>query len=157
VERLRRSSWLFPLLVIAALAWLASETLRDDRQEERATYSEVIDRAEQSPTSIDLVVFDPRRQGIEVRLRDGQQLETNYPSDESQVELERLLRRQNIRFDSKGSGSSAFWTLLSTVLPFVLLLGFWVFLMNQTQRFRSPSRDEPHADLDDEQPRERRW
>ena len=157
MDRLHLSRWLFPLVVIAALAWLASETLRGDRQEERATYSDVIDRAQQSPTSIDLVVFHPRRQGIEVRLRDGQELETNYPSDQSQLEFEQLLRRQNIRFDSEGSGSSAIWALLSTVLPFVLLLGFWVFLMNQTQRSRPPSRDERDSDQDDAQPRERRW
>ena len=36
-------------------------------------------------------------------------------------------------FDSKGVGSSAWWALLTSLLPIVLLLAFWLFLMNQVQ------------------------
>ena len=38
-----------------------------------------------------------------------------------------------MKFDSKGTGSSAWWSLLISFLPFVLLIGFWIFLMNQMQ------------------------
>ena len=36
-------------------------------------------------------------------------------------------------FDSKGVGSSPWWSILTSLLPFVLLFGFWIFLMNQVQ------------------------
>jgi cell division protease FtsH len=38
-----------------------------------------------------------------------------------------------VLFDSKGVGSSPWWSILTSILPFVLLLGFWLFLMNQVQ------------------------
>ena len=39
----------------------------------------------------------------------------------------------NVNFDSKGVGSSPWWSILTSLLPFVLLFGFWIFLMNQVQ------------------------
>jgi len=38
-----------------------------------------------------------------------------------------------VQFDSKGVGSSPWWSILTSLLPFVLLFGFWIFLMNQVQ------------------------
>ncbi|MBV8598309.1 MAG: AAA family ATPase, partial [Actinobacteria bacterium] len=39
----------------------------------------------------------------------------------------------NVPFNSKGVGSSPWWSILTSLLPFVLLFGFWIFLMNQVQ------------------------
>ena len=38
-----------------------------------------------------------------------------------------------VPFDSKGTGGSPWWSILTSLLPFVLLFGFWIFLMNQVQ------------------------
>src|SRR6201982_1423411 len=38
-----------------------------------------------------------------------------------------------VQFNSKGVGSSPWWSILTGLLPFVLLFGFWIFLMNQVQ------------------------
>ncbi|MGZ4440344.1 MAG: ATP-dependent zinc metalloprotease FtsH, partial [Gaiellaceae bacterium] len=38
-----------------------------------------------------------------------------------------------VTFNSKGVGSSPWWSILTGLLPFVLLFGFWIFLMNQVQ------------------------
>ncbi len=38
-----------------------------------------------------------------------------------------------IPFDSKGTGDSAWWSILTYLLPFLLFFGFWIFLMNQVQ------------------------
>ncbi|TML28384.1 MAG: ATP-dependent zinc metalloprotease FtsH [Actinobacteria bacterium] len=38
-----------------------------------------------------------------------------------------------VLYDSKGTGSSPWWSILTSLLPFVLLFGFWIFLMNQVQ------------------------
>src|SRR5204863_15817 len=43
------------------------------------------------------------------------------------------LQQHQVTFDSKGTGSSAWWSILTGLLPFVLLFGFWIFLMNQVQ------------------------
>jgi cell division protease FtsH len=133
VNRFFRSAF-FPLLVIVALAWLASETLRGDNSKERkVTYSQVRQQVVNDPQSIEEVVFDPKKHGITVKYRDSQKAKVNYPTDQSQEAFESLLAEHGVTYDSKGTGSSAIWVLLSTLLPFVLLFGFWIFLMNQVQ------------------------
>jgi cell division protease FtsH len=133
LNRFFRSAF-FPLLVIVALAWLASETLRGgDSKQREATYSSVRATVLNNPRSIESVTFDPKKHGITVDYKDGTVAKVNYPTDQSQERFEGLLANANITYDSKGTGSSAIWVLLSTMLPFIILIGFWIFLMNQVQ------------------------
>ena len=46
--------------------------------------------------------------------------------------FERLLKQERVNYDSKGKGFSL-TSLLISFLPFLLLIGFWIFLMNQMQ------------------------
>jgi cell division protease FtsH len=133
LNRFFRSAF-FPLLVIVALAWLASETLRgDDGKSRKITFSEVRNIVNNDPESIEKVTFDPKKHGVKVDFKDETTAKVNYSTDESQENFERLLIDRDVAYDSKGTGSSAVWVLLSTLLPFVLLFGFWIFLMNQVQ------------------------
>jgi cell division protease FtsH len=133
VNRFFRSAF-FPLLVIVALAWLASETLRgNDGKTQKATYYEVQQDVATQPGSIELVTFKPKKNEIAVKYKDGRKATVHYPTDQSQEAFEQQLIKQDVPFDSQGRGSSAVWVLLSTLLPFVLLFGFWIFLMNQVQ------------------------
>jgi cell division protease FtsH len=135
VNRFFRSAF-FPLLVIVALAWLASETLRgNDGKTVKTTYSQVQDDAQSQPPTIDKVIFKPKKNEAVVYYKDPSKgkATVHYPTDQSQEAFEQLLRDNEVPFDSEGRGSSAIWVLLSTLLPFVLLFGFWIFLMNQVQ------------------------
>jgi cell division protease FtsH len=131
MSRFFRSA-LFPLVVIVLLVFLASETLIPRRDSGKdITYSELIQQAKNG--GVEEVLFTPNRQQINATLTGGDKVKVNYPSPQSQIEFQNVLEEQNVRFDSKGTGSSAWWTLLSTLLPFMLLIGFWIFLMNQMQ------------------------
>ena len=133
MSRFFRSA-LFPLLIIILLVYLASQTLlpRSESGEE-LTYCELISTVENEPgAAVQDVVFIPKSQKIEAVV-DGQKVKVNYPSDQSQIEFQELLEEKDIPFDSKGTGSSAWWSILSYLLPFLLLFGFWIFLMNQVQ------------------------
>ena len=133
MNRFFRSAF-FPLLVIVALAWLASETLRGDSAKQRkVTYSQMRQQVINEPDQFKQIVFDPKKQSITATYVDGTKARVNYPTDQSQEDFERVLDRKDVVYDSKGTGSSAIWVLLSTLLPFVLLFGFWIFLMNQVQ------------------------
>ena len=66
-------------------------------------------------------------------LASGKKVKVNYPSPQSQLEYQRVLEAENVTFDSKGTGTSTWWALLTGFLPFLLLIGFWIFLMNQMQ------------------------
>ena len=116
MNRFFRSAF-FPLLVIVALAWLASETLRgDDSKQKKVTYSQVRSQVEHSE-DIELVTFDPKKHQISVKYTNGANAKVNYPTHQSQEAFEQLLAKNGVPYDSKGTGSSAIWVLLSTPCP----------------------------------------
>ncbi len=129
-------SALFPLIAIVLLVFLASKTLiPQQKSAKKETYSELIARVQQEPKSIDNVVFTPTKQQIVATLSDekGTKVKVHYPTPQSQIEFQNLLQRKDVTFDSKGTGSSTLWGILGTLLPFALLLLFWLFIMNQVQ------------------------
>ncbi len=131
MNRFFRSA-LFPLVVIVLLVYLASQTLMPRRDGGKdLTYSQLIDETRKGNVSD--VTFSPNRQSIEAVLDSGTKVKVNYPSPESQVAYEKVLQDNNVTYDSKGIGTSAWWAILTGFLPFVLLIGFWIFLMNQMQ------------------------
>jgi cell division protease FtsH len=131
VNRFFRSA-LFPLIVIVLLVYLASQTLipRKDAQE-KLTYSEFIDQAEAG--NVQEATFSPTRNEIKGSMVGGDKFKVNYPNDQSAFAAEKILKDENIPYDSKGKGSSWWSNLLISLLPFALLIGFWIFLMNQVQ------------------------
>jgi cell division protease FtsH len=131
VNRFFRSA-LFPLIVIVLLVYLASQTLipRKDAQD-KVTYSEFIQQAEAG--NVQEAKFTPTRNQIEGVLVGDKKVKVNYPNDLSAFEVEKVLKEEGIPYDSKGKGSSWWSNLLISLLPFALLIGFWIFLMNQVQ------------------------
>jgi cell division protease FtsH len=134
LNRFFRSA-LFPLIVIVLLVYLASQTLMGgDKNEKKLTYSEVQGLVRDNPSDVDKVLFTPNKRQITVDLKNDQPTaKANYPSDQSQLAFERLLKEKGVKYDSKGTGGFSLTSLLISVLPFLLLIGFWIFLMNQVQ------------------------
>jgi cell division protease FtsH len=135
VNRFFRSA-LFPLIVIVLLVYLASQTLiPKSKSPIKDTYSGLIEKVKTEPQTIKQITFNPGKHQIiaEPRAEGERKIKVNYPSDQSQIEFQNLLEKQGVAFDSKGVGGSPWWSILTSLLPFVLLFGFWIFLMNQVQ------------------------
>ncbi|HKI92766.1 MAG TPA: ATP-dependent zinc metalloprotease FtsH [Gaiellaceae bacterium] len=140
MNRFFRSA-LFPLIIIAALVWLALQTLGSHgTKQEKATYSQLVQMVQQSPKQIDTVTFVPTKQEIDATLTNGKKIVVNYASNQDEHAFQQQLQdavatgaAPNLTYDSKGVGSSPWWSILTSLLPFVLLFGFWIFLMNQVQ------------------------
>ena len=132
MNRFFRSA-LFPLLIIAVLIFLASRTFLPGGSEQRKiTYSDAIKEVRNG--NVNEVVFDPRRQSLTLSLVNAdKKAKVNYPTPQSATRFQTLLEKENVTFDSKGTGSSPWWSLLISVLPFVIIIAFWIFLMNQMQ------------------------
>ena len=132
MSRFFRSA-LFPLIVIVLLVYLASQTLLPRSEDaEKWTYSQLITQVETDPRSVTDLVFVPKGRVIQATVG-TQKVKVNYPSDQSQAEFQTILMDSKVGFDSKGTGSSTWVSLLTYLLPFVLFFGFWIFLMNQVQ------------------------
>ncbi len=120
------------VIVVATVALIAAGTrsFNDDPQTE-LTFSELINLVESNPSEIDSVVFNPNDQGINVVMSDASTAAVNYPSSDAQIELQRALEANSVTFDSEGTGGSTFGSILLFMLPFLLIIGFWIFLMRR--------------------------
>src|SRR5581483_7912639 len=78
------------------------------------------------------VIVDPNHQSISLDYN-GTHYTVNYATPQSEAYNERLMGSRDVAFNSKGVGTSPWWSILTGLLPFVLLFGFWIFLMNQVQ------------------------
>jgi len=125
---------LFPLIIIVLLVYLAAQTFLPVKSSERITYGDLLVKVETSPRSISRVVFVPNHHEIRVTFADGSTVRSNYPTEASQLEFQHLLQEANIPFDSRGTGSSAWWSILTYLLPFVLFFGFWILVLRQKAR-----------------------
>jgi cell division protease FtsH len=137
MNRFFRSA-LFPLIVIVLLVYLASQTLiPKGKSAEKRTFSEAIQMVKNDPGEIDHVIFSPsghQTGTITVYLSGSKdKFSVAYPSDVAQAQFQGLLEQKDVKFDSKKLGGSPWWGILTSLLPFVLLFGFWIFLMNQVQ------------------------
>ena len=125
-------SALFPLVVVVLLVYLASQTLLPHKSATvKTTYSDVI--AQVQAGQVESAVFDPGKRSVSVVLKDGTKESVNYPSDQSALGFQNKLQAHNVAFDSKGVGGSSWWGLLLSLLPFVLLFGFLIFMMSRMQ------------------------
>src|SRR5207244_1936159 len=140
VNRFFRSA-LFPLVIIAALVWLALQTLGGSHTKATSlTTSDFIQKVNSgqvASSTASPVTIDPNKQSISGKLANGEAFSVHYATDQSEFAIEQAMKDPThaaaVDFNSKGIGSSPWWSILSSLLPFVLLFGFWIFLMNQVQ------------------------
>ncbi len=131
MNRFFRSA-LFPLVIIAALVWLALQTLGSHGKPSSAMTTSGFIQEIKAGQIRDQVTIDPNKQSFSTTVG-GKTQTVNYATPQSEFAIEQAMKDNNVTFNSKGVGSSPWWSILSSLLPFVLLFGFWIFLMNQVQ------------------------
>jgi cell division protease FtsH len=126
----------FPILIVVVLAFFAQKLISTGDQKPPPTYSAFIDQLHQKGVikSVDLRTKD---NVVAVTQTDGTKYETGF-TDQGAADLNRQLEaaqnQGNIKsFDIEPRKSSALLGLLTYVLPFVIFIAFWIFLMNQVQ------------------------
>src|SRR5689334_21827345 len=131
MNRFFRSA-LFPLVVIVLLVWLASQTLiPHGKASAKATYSDFITAAKDGHVSN--VEINPSKRSIEYLNDANKKVTVHYPADQSIPQITDILQAQNVKYDSKGTGGFSWVSAFFSLLPFIILIAFWIFLMNQVQ------------------------
>ncbi|TMM23829.1 MAG: ATP-dependent metallopeptidase FtsH/Yme1/Tma family protein [Actinobacteria bacterium] len=132
MNRFFRSA-LFPLVVIVLLVWLASQTLiPHSKSAQKVTYSGFLTLVQSH--QVQSAEFNPSKHSLSfVLLKTGKKGSVHYPADQSVPELTQQMESHNVNFDSKGTGGFSWLGILISMLPFVILIAFWIFLMNQVQ------------------------
>jgi cell division protease FtsH len=132
VNRFFRSA-LFPLVIIAALVWLALQTLGTHSGKSHPESTAQFIGAVEAGQVQGLVTIDPNKQSISATVANLGKVSVHYATPQSEAALEKKMLSNGVDFNSKGVGTSPWWSILTSLLPFVLLFGFWIFLMNQVQ------------------------
>jgi cell division protease FtsH len=126
----------FPIIIVIVLAFFASKLISRSDQAEKTTFSQFLTQIDE-PGKIKSVTMDTKDNSIDVLQVDNKKYEVGYPIDYSDVLVNKLRASEaasNIEgFDVKPARSSVILSLLTYVLPFLIFIGFWIFLMNQVQ------------------------
>jgi cell division protease FtsH len=131
MSRFFRSA-LFPLIVVVVIVYLLfTQVSGPTKKSPNIVYSQLIQKTEQD--QVKSVQFNPNSQQIAFVLKNGDKGTVSYPSPESEANFEKILLAHNVTFSSKKTGGFSWASILVALIPFVILIVFWIFLMNQVQ------------------------
>jgi cell division protease FtsH len=136
MKRISRSGALVPILIVIVLAFFAQRIISPPSEEETPTYSEFITQINSDSGAAEIKSVEIKTEDNEIKViaddADETEFTTGFPNNTEQ-ELVATLERQNIETTVEPKGGSSILGMLTYILPFILILGFWIFLMNQMQ------------------------
>ena len=126
----------FPILIVVVLAFFAQKLIGSSSHSPQLTLRRTCSRS--STTGRSRAYAAGEGQHRDVTLTDGGSKYTvGYP-DRVRAAADQHGARSKIAepersFDIQGKASNGWLSLLTYILPFVIFIGFWIFLMNQVQ------------------------
>src|SRR5687767_11425350 len=123
----------FPILIVIVLAFFAQRLISPPSTKETPTFNELRQQIETKPSTIESVTFEQKTESVKVVEADGDEYSTGYPPELQAPVVNQLARHPEITTNVEGIGGGGILSVLTYILPFVLFLGFWLFLMNQMQ------------------------
>src|SRR6201990_346826 len=125
----------FPILIVVVLAFFVQKLVSPHSSEPVPSYGDFITQLEAGQgKTVDIKTKDNT---IVVKPRTGAQDERRFlPDNASPLESELQAAKTERKLDDyniEGTKSNGWLSLLTYVLPFLIFIGFWIFLMNQVQ------------------------
>ena len=120
----------FPILIVVVLAFFAQKLISPGTHQQDPVYSTFLNQVEQG--DVKKVTLQTKNNRIDVELNSGRKFQTAYP-DNTEQNLINQLRAAHVPIDVKAKGGSGWLTALTYILPFVIFLLFWLFIINQMQ------------------------
>jgi len=122
----------FPILIVVVLAFFAQKLIGSSGKSEKQTFGDMMYQLEHN--GVQSLSLHEKDNTANVTTTQGQKYTVGYPDGYvSQIitAADKDLPPQN--FDIQGKTSNGWLSLLTYILPFVIFIGFWIFLMNQVQ------------------------
>jgi len=120
----------FPILIVVVLAFFAQKLISPSDGAKDPTYSQFLTFVEEG--RVKDVTLSTKNNRIDGVFQDDRKFQTAYP-DNTEQNLVNQLRAEDVRVDVKPKGGSGWLTALTYILPFVIFLLFWLFIINQMQ------------------------
>ncbi len=120
----------FPILIVVVLAFFAQKLISPGARTPVPNYSGF--EAQVNQGKIKSVTIQTKDNTIDVDLKAGGKYQTAYP-DNTEPTLIKSLDQNGVQISVHGKGGGGWITVLTYVLPFVIFLLFWLFIINQMQ------------------------
>jgi len=123
----------FPILIVVVLAFFAQKLISPGDHTKAPNYGQFIQQVNDG--QVRSAVLNTKDNTIDFSaLVAGKQhkFTTAYP-DNTEQSLTNTLLAHHVSVDVKGKGGSGWLSVLTYVLPFVIFLVFWLFIINQMQ------------------------
>jgi cell division protease FtsH len=120
----------FPILIVVVLAFFAQKLISPGEQKKDTSYSQFVTQVDND--QVKKATLNTKNNRIDVEQRNGTKYETAYP-DNTEPNLVNKLQAADVDVDVKAKSGSGWLTALTYILPFVIFLLFWLFIINQMQ------------------------
>jgi cell division protease FtsH len=120
----------FPILIVVVLAFFAQRLISPGDRTEPPSYSTFLTQVQKG--DVKSATLSTKNNRVDVELKDGRKYQTAYP-DNTEQSLVNKLEAAHSNVDVKPKGGSGWLTALTYILPFVIFLLFWLFIINQMQ------------------------
>ncbi len=125
----------FPILIVVILAFFAQQLISSPNKKKDPGFGTFTQQLNSG--AIKSIEMRNRSNELLVTLKDKSQYEIGYATDYGDELTTQLLKAEQAdkiaSFDIKGTRTNGWVSMLTYVLPFLLFIGFWIFLMNQMQ------------------------
>jgi cell division protease FtsH len=125
----------FPILIVVILAFFASQLISGPNQKKDPGFGAFMKQLDAH--QIKSVEMRNRTNELQVTRNDKSQYRVGFATDYGDTLTKDLLKAEDTglidQFDVKGTRTNGWLQMLTYVLPFLLFIGFWIFLMNQMQ------------------------
>jgi cell division protease FtsH len=122
----------FPILIVVVLAFFAQKLIGNSNHGTPHTFGDLLTALDQQKVST--LSLDQKSNSASVTLKDGTKYSVGYPDSYAPTLITDAQKDVTAQgFDVQSKSSNGWLSLLTYVLPFVIFIGFWIFLMNQVQ------------------------
>jgi len=121
----------FPILIVVVLAFFAQKLIGSSSHSPKQTFGNMLYQLEHG--QVQSMSLHEKDNTANVTLTDGQKYTVGYPDGYVSQLIADAKSLPPGEFDIQGKASSGWLSLLTYILPFVIFIGFWIFLMNQVQ------------------------
>ena len=122
----------FPILIVVVLAFFASKLVGNSSKSTNYTYGDLVQQVKTG--EVRSLTFDQKDNSVSVVLDNGKKYSTGYPDSQSSYLINEAINTDGENSVQVQDKSSNGWiALLTYLLPVILFIGFWLFIMNQVQ------------------------
>ncbi|HYZ80630.1 MAG TPA: ATP-dependent zinc metalloprotease FtsH [Solirubrobacteraceae bacterium] len=122
----------FPILIVVVLAFFAQKLIGSSNHGPNYTFGNLLTQLDSK--QVKSLSLDQKSNSADVTLVGGQKYSVGYPDSYAPTLIQKAQADVPAQgFNVQSKSSNGWLSLLTYILPFVIFIGFWIFLMNQVQ------------------------